>query len=627
MSKNVYNSVNPYNNSIWARCRFVYDGSGVFCGLLSQFLIWWACYSCIQYPLDIMFISFWKYWLFFISLMASISHIVAMTTDPGIVAPVEQTSVGNVIMMDHANCERCSSSKPSRAHHCSTCNGCVLKMDHHCPWVNNCVGLFNQKHFLLFIFYTFLQCATTLLILGYRIYYCAADVDEHGIPLSSDSNRIGLSARRKEAFKAKGCDLHNMSGIINCFFLGLFGVLFGLFTLIMMFDQGCAIAEDESRIDRLSSHHKKKVEQPFSEDPRIYNPVTGQMHEVTVSIRPYFDKLREIFGHSNVFVWLLPIPVWFDFNKLATESDMVGRDFDANLNPVGRLFSNRPSHREFKKIAVEGGEESDLKNNNPYSFSSSSSSPKRFDYENYDDEMLANIESQTKKTSSKLILQRDHWLWFKSQPFIALRLQPKCTEDQWSAVVRLHELAVAKSQAIRRISWKATAESERDRDGNRWERMSDNSSTYPSSSTDQDDDEDSDEEGGHLSSGSEFNAGGAYKNDRRIRSDYGVDNDSPYTSNRNQHRFGIRLDEQICQESGRLISSTINHFQLPRANQFREIQAEEDDVSLDGFGNQSLENGNFYSTTFKNDGNHINNLNGGKLKALDGDDDNSTISN
>ena len=84
-------------------------------------------------------------------LLAVVSHVRTMTTDPGAI-PLHSTPLqlppasSSSPAMAPPSCGQCNFSyKPPRAHHCSVCRRCVMKMDHHCPWVNNCVGVGNQK--------------------------------------------------------------------------------------------------------------------------------------------------------------------------------------------------------------------------------------------------------------------------------------------------------------------------------------------------------------------------------------------------------------------------------------------------------------------------------------------------
>ncbi|WVO13681.1 hypothetical protein L204_101302 [Cryptococcus depauperatus] len=63
-------------------------------------------------------------------------------------------------------CRKCDGPKPERTHHCSVCKRCVLLMDHHCPWINACVGLYNQRHFVLFMIWLSIACWLTA-VLGY----------------------------------------------------------------------------------------------------------------------------------------------------------------------------------------------------------------------------------------------------------------------------------------------------------------------------------------------------------------------------------------------------------------------------------------------------------------------------
>lgn len=69
-------------------------------------------------------------------------------------------------------CKKCNSIKPPHSHHCSTCKACVARMDHHCPWVNNCVGIYTQKHFILFLLYVFNGSSHALFLIFRNGLYC-----------------------------------------------------------------------------------------------------------------------------------------------------------------------------------------------------------------------------------------------------------------------------------------------------------------------------------------------------------------------------------------------------------------------------------------------------------------------
>jgi palmitoyltransferase len=128
---------------------------------------------------------FGLYEFFFVAIVWS--HVACMTTNPG-VTPTGQLTLEQVreyqrLYRDLSEDERAFRDKICRecrnfkfqdqnVHHCSRCNRCILSMDHHCPWVNNCVGYFNQKYFVLFVFYVFLGEGMSIAIAISRGIYC-----------------------------------------------------------------------------------------------------------------------------------------------------------------------------------------------------------------------------------------------------------------------------------------------------------------------------------------------------------------------------------------------------------------------------------------------------------------------
>ena len=154
------------------------------------------------------------------------------------------------------------SFKPPRAHHCSICNRCIIKMDHHCPWVNNCVGVGNHKFFILFIFYTFVSCMYSLLLVAYRYFTC----------MNSSSGRC----------------LRGSYDFLSILLLCCEATLFGIFTFCMMLDQWTVVTTNVTQIDRLKlGSRSSALQQRSSED------------------------FNEVFGGTKGFElsWLVPMPM------------------------------------------------------------------------------------------------------------------------------------------------------------------------------------------------------------------------------------------------------------------------------------------------------------------------------
>jgi len=68
-------------------------------------------------------------------------------------------------------CPVCRHRRPPRAHHCRRCGVCVLKRDHHCLLVGRCVGLSNQRHFVVFVTWSTVALAYSLL---HAVVYAAS---------------------------------------------------------------------------------------------------------------------------------------------------------------------------------------------------------------------------------------------------------------------------------------------------------------------------------------------------------------------------------------------------------------------------------------------------------------------
>ena len=229
-----------------------------------------------------------------ISVLAMISHMRTMCTDPGAV-PLEYRP-NSLLAQERGHsmpmCMKCDGYKPPRAHHCSQCDRCVLKMDHHCPWVNNCVGANNQKHFVLFTFYTCLLSAYAMVLLIARGIFSSdtvlvVRVGGHRIHHGAHGGHGYLGTRDYSDLGAR--DTSDSAGRFLLLCLLFFeAILFGLFTCAMTSEQISSILSDQTGIERIKHDY------------------TPQHNRSTLQL------LSETFGRPVSVLWLVPTAVKFN---------------------------------------------------------------------------------------------------------------------------------------------------------------------------------------------------------------------------------------------------------------------------------------------------------------------------
>lgn len=157
-------------------------------------------------------------------------------------------------------------------------------MDHHCPWINNCVGELNQKYFIQFLFYTGMASLYSL-----------------GLVVTAWVWRI-RNERETETEKETEESPSKHLIVAHYIILLVESVLFGVFVMVIFYDQLVSIITDETPIEqmknRLMIKDRSSTSSSSSSVSTNHTPHTR---------KPKLALLREVFGRGSVFCWLLPL--------------------------------------------------------------------------------------------------------------------------------------------------------------------------------------------------------------------------------------------------------------------------------------------------------------------------------
>ncbi|KAL6118272.1 uncharacterized protein ACO6RY_03103 [Pungitius sinensis] len=284
----------------FVRCRR--DPCGVICLVLTYFSVFYADYVVVQYVLipaysDSVWCSLHGFVFNLILLLLLACHAKAVFSDPGMV-PLPETAMDFSDLRSQSTrinergcegwtvCSRCETYRPPRAHHCRVCQRCVRRMDHHCPWINNCVGELNQKYFIQFLFYTGVASLYSLVLVV--------------------SSWVWRIRNERGGDAGRGAEEESPSKhliVAHYIILLVESVLFGVFVVVIFYDQLVSIVTDETPIEQMKNRLMKKDRGSSSSSPS--SPPLP--HQPPHTRKPKLALLREVFGRGSVLLWLLPL--------------------------------------------------------------------------------------------------------------------------------------------------------------------------------------------------------------------------------------------------------------------------------------------------------------------------------
>ncbi|KAH8396598.1 hypothetical protein KR215_001143 [Drosophila sulfurigaster] len=261
--------VDHHNRCLGNRAWCVKDICGIVCVIMTWLLILFAEFVVCGL---ILLPSYRSYTAFStvnmiifqaLAFLAFVSHLRTMLSDPGAV-PRGNATKEMIEQMGYREgqmfykCPKCCSIKPDRAHHCSVCQRCIRKMDHHCPWVNNCVGENNQKYFVLFTVRTMILFVY-IYLMDYSLQFYIASISVHTLflVLSQFAECVRNDWRTCSPYSPPAT-------IFLLLFLTFEGLMFGIFTIIMLATQLNAILNDQTGIEQL-----KKEEARWAKKSRL----------------------------------------------------------------------------------------------------------------------------------------------------------------------------------------------------------------------------------------------------------------------------------------------------------------------------------------------------------------------